>query len=83
MRLDRSDPLSERDAEPAVPQHPVELEVLYPGALGQGQAVVGGGHRETLLSGYVGKIINSLLVLSQAKTSVVGTICSGEPIAVG
>ena len=34
------------DAEPAVAQYPVELEVLYPGARGQGQAVVGGGHGE-------------------------------------
>ena len=34
------------DAEAAVAQDPVELEVLYPGALRQGQAVVGGGHGE-------------------------------------
>ena len=33
-------------AEPAVAQYTVELEVLYPGALGQSQAVVGGGHGE-------------------------------------
>ena len=34
------------DAEPAVAQDPVELEVLHTGALGQGQTVVGGGHGE-------------------------------------
>ena len=38
------------DAEAAVAQYPVELEVLYPGALGQGQAVVWGGH------GYVSRL---------------------------
>ena len=32
--------------KPAVAQDPVELEVLHPGARGQGQAVVGGGHQE-------------------------------------
>ena len=39
-------PAQVRDAEAAVAQHPVELEVLYPGAGRQGQAVVGGGHGE-------------------------------------
>ena len=37
-----------RDAEPAVPQDPVELKVLDPSALRQGQAVVRGGHGESL-----------------------------------
>ena len=39
------------DAEAAVAQDPVELEVLHPGALGQGQAVVGGGHDYVIKSG--------------------------------
>ena len=51
-------PAQVRDAEAAVPQYPVELEVLYPGALRQGQAVVGGGHGEALLSGSVGGIMD-------------------------